>query len=155
MYLRAPEAMCTRGVGSELWLSSVRSIAISTSALLPVKDLQPVWNAIASNPCMAQLSDAGRREVEYLQAIALRDRPSIITLGTRFLQGSDSVAYPLRAQIVAEVGASMIGMRADAALAKLVAQEGAVFASNLEQDTGLRLVLANAAARNSISAATP
>ncbi len=155
MYLRAPEAMCTRGVGSELWLSSVRSIAISTSALLPVKDLQPVWNAIASNPCMAQLSDAGRREVEYLQAIALRDRPSIITLGTRFLQGSDSVAYPSRAQIVAEVGASMIGMRADAALARLVAQEGAVFASNLEQDTGLRLVLANAAARISTSAATP
>jgi spermidine synthase len=144
LFFRSPEAACSTEDVGDSWLLTVRSIAAQTTPYLPVNDLRPIWSAVRSHPCLAHQNDAQRREVAFLEAVAMRDRRAIIDLGTRFLRESASLSADTRAELLVAVTASLLAMQDDQALARLVDDEFEFFAAHSPDILPLRLVQAAA-----------
>jgi hypothetical protein len=57
---------------------------------LTATELAPVWARIASSPCYRDVSSENRFWADLYRAVAARDAPAVIRVGTALLQGSPS-----------------------------------------------------------------
>jgi len=144
LVIGSPAAVCTREGAGEAWAESVRSMAASTTPYLPVENLQALWRSIQSSPCFAQLSDDSRLQVEFLHALALRDRAAIVERGSRLLHDARTSSIEIHAEVLAAVTASLLGNHDDRTLAALLGQEQTFFTDNVPNILPLRLVWAAA-----------
>jgi spermidine synthase len=142
LIVQSPQEACAKqGVGS-IWIEALREIAGNSTPYLPVEALRPMWRAIQSSPCVANLTDEQRREVEFLHAVATRDRAAIVELGSRVLRESGSMPAQMRAQVLAAVVASLVGLQDDENLDNLMREEFDFLVENVPDNLSLRLVQA-------------
>ena len=141
-----PAESCARpGVGTA-WVGAVEQIARLTSAYLPVGELQPLWDRIWSSPCLASISASELAFVELLRAVALRDRPIIVSRAKLLLAEPRELGAGRHAYVLTTAAAANIGLGQ-------AAEAGRVLESLSGEDLGgefglaLKVLLAYAARR--------
>jgi predicted membrane-bound spermidine synthase len=67
------------------WQNAVRKISDDTAAYLNPAELEAIWNKIRSSPCYREVTAEHRAWAELLAAIAQRNAPEIVKLGTELL----------------------------------------------------------------------
>jgi DNA-binding transcriptional regulator YdaS (Cro superfamily) len=138
---------CTIPGATETWLNAVSAIARDTTGLLAPEDLRPMWQKIRTTACFQRIDDAGRLWIEYLEAVAARDRPAIVEFGARLLERPKRLPENLRADVLLAVVASRLGSgNVSGAVAELQNHRN-LLAERRTADLRLRLVEANVAAR--------
>jgi spermidine synthase len=80
---------CAAQAAQNAWQDAVRNISDETAAYLNPVELAEIWNKIISSPCYHEVMGAHKAWVDLLAAIAYRNAPEIVRLGTELL-GSDS-----------------------------------------------------------------
>jgi predicted membrane-bound spermidine synthase len=89
---------CAATPGQSEWQDAVRSIGDATTAYLSPAELQDIWNRVVSSPCYREATGEYKVWVDLLAAIANRNSPQIVKLGTELLgsqsfKNQDDVAY--------------------------------------------------------------
>jgi hypothetical protein len=106
-----------------------------------------MWQKIRTTACFQRIDDAGRLWIEYLEAVAARDRPAIVEFGARLLERPKRLPENLRADVLLAVVASRLGSgNVSGAVAELQNHRN-LLAERRTADLRLRLVEANVAAR--------
>jgi hypothetical protein len=108
MVLDASSGQCASPEGRSAWLKSIRFISDITSPYLTATELAPVWAKIASSPCYRGVSSDDRMFADLYRAVAARDAPSVIRVGTALLEGTaskstDELTYLTTAIALAQV----------------------------------------------------
>jgi hypothetical protein len=89
---------CAAEPGQNEWQSAVRTISDDTTAYLNSAELEEIWNWIVSSPCYRAARDEDKAWADLLAAIAHRNAPQIVKLGTELLRSpstmsDDDLAY--------------------------------------------------------------
>jgi spermidine synthase len=145
--LRTPSERCADGGVTGTWLEAVKTIATRTTPNLAPADLAPVWGAIRASGCYAKLEGVQRSFVDYLEYVALRDRPNIIASGSRLLNENVLHSPEMHSDVILAVMASLLGTGDDQALAKLLQTQLPFVESQAQDDLSMRLVTTLAFAR--------
>jgi spermidine synthase len=92
------QAACAASPAQAAWADAVRNLSDQTAAYLNSGELEPLWASILSSPCYRQVGADQDAWVDLFAAIAHRNAPDIVRLGTGLLASgaarSDSdVAY--------------------------------------------------------------
>jgi predicted membrane-bound spermidine synthase len=90
MVLDANASQCASPEGRTAWLSSIRFVSDTTAPYLTATELAPMWAKIASSPCYRDVSSENRLWADLYRAVAARDAPAVVRVGTALLQGSPS-----------------------------------------------------------------
>jgi hypothetical protein len=150
-----PATRCAvRGV-DDTWFQAATSLITKTTPALAPADLQPVWQAIEASPCYANATAPQRQRLEFLRAIALRDRDAIITMGLATLQDRKSLPPAGRVETLIAVSASLFGKNDPDAAVNLLKQDIELIEENREDSFALRVVESIALAHNARSAGRP
>ena len=94
----ATPAACAGPQAESEWQNAVRHIADDTSAYLRPQELDVIWRSVISGACYRSMTGAGKDWVNLLAAIARRDDPQVVKLGTGLLgppaeNSVDDLAY--------------------------------------------------------------
>jgi hypothetical protein len=81
-----PDA-CRDSGNRRAWLAAVMDLSAQTVAYIPYDELAPLWRTIEASGCYVGSTPAERIWPDFLHAVARRDRPEIIRLGTVLLHG--------------------------------------------------------------------
>jgi spermidine synthase len=100
--------LCAAAPARNAWEEAVRNISDDTAAYLNPAELEGIWHEVESSPCYRDLAGTQKTWVELWAAVAQRDAPAIVGLGTRLLApnsgGSDSeLAYLTTVTAAADV----------------------------------------------------
>jgi spermidine synthase len=100
--------LCAAAPARNAWEDAVRNISDDTAAYLNPAELEGIWHEVESSPCYRDLAGTQKTWVELWAAVAQRDAPAIVGLGTRLLApnsgGSDSeLAYLTTVTAAADV----------------------------------------------------
>lgn len=92
------KAACGAAPAQAAWVDAVRNLSDETAAYLTPPELEPLWASILASPCYREVGTEQAAWVDLFVAIAHRDAPRIVRLGTRLLASvsvhSDSdIAY--------------------------------------------------------------
>ena len=92
------QAACAAAPAQAAWADAVRNLSDQTAAYLNSGELEPLWTSVLSSPCYREVGADPEAWVDLYAAIARRNAPDIVRLGTRLLgsgaANSDSeVAY--------------------------------------------------------------
>lgn len=106
--LRNAPGECADPHVRNVWLSAVVNVANQTSPFLPPSATATFWDQLASSDCWAKLAPRETALVEFMRAVARRDRPSVVSLGMKMLtdpeeslQGSLGVVMSTASALVA------------------------------------------------------
>jgi spermidine synthase len=99
---------CAAEPGQNAWQSAVRGISDETTAYLNPAELEEIWNKVASSPCYREATGEYKAWADLLAAIANRNSPRIVELGTELLQSpstmsEDDLAYLTTVTVTAVV----------------------------------------------------
>jgi predicted membrane-bound spermidine synthase len=102
-------AGCKDEAGQHVWRLAARRISDLTASFLSPQELKDLWQQAASSPCYRAISGTNRAWVDLFAAVAQRDAPEMIRLGTQLLH-TDSGASDdeERAYLVTAMGAAYI-----------------------------------------------
>ena len=100
---------CERPGVAKAWLYSVHSVANRTTSFLAAADLGPVWESIRSSPCYAQITGIDRTLLDYLEALATRNRNGIVAHGTALLKDREALSADDRVEVVLAASAALLG----------------------------------------------
>ena len=145
------ERCSARGV-DDTWFAAATSLIGNTTPALAPADLQPVWQAIESSPCHASATPMQRQRLDFLRAVAMRDRDTIIALGSAALQDRKSLPPEGRVEVLVAVSASLFGKNDPDAAVNLLKQDIDLIEEKREESFALRLVEAIALAHNARTA---
>jgi spermidine synthase len=92
------QATCAASPERTAWADAVRRLSDQTAAYLDSGELEPIWTSIASSPCYREVGAEQDAWVDLFAAIARRNAPDIVRLGTGLLgsgppHSGDQVAY--------------------------------------------------------------
>jgi spermidine synthase len=76
---------CAEVEGRNAWLRSIRWISDSTASYLSASELKEVWDKVNSTPCYRGISGEHKTWADLYAAVAARDAPAIVQLGTTLL----------------------------------------------------------------------
>jgi spermidine synthase len=79
------EAKCGAGEAQNAWQDAVRNIGDDTAAYLNPAELEEIWNKVMSSPCYRDVTGEHKGWANLLAAIAQRNAPEIVRLGTELL----------------------------------------------------------------------
>ncbi len=134
------ESRCSQPGITQAWTSSVRSLANMTTASLAAGDLRPMWQAIRASGCFPHVDTGQRNTVDYLEAVAMRDRESIVRLGIDLLNSPDALDGDFKNDIVLAVTASLLGSGNPLAARELLKANFVTIADLRDGNLGYRLV---------------
>jgi predicted membrane-bound spermidine synthase len=77
--------LCAAAPARTEWQDAVRNISDDTAAYLNPGELEAVWSQVKSSPCYRQATGTSKSWVDLWTAIARRDSPAIVGLGTGLL----------------------------------------------------------------------
>ncbi|HEU4780070.1 MAG TPA: hypothetical protein VFS58_09325 [Steroidobacteraceae bacterium] len=104
-----PKALCDKPGVAAAWLHAVRAVANRTTPYLPAPDLVPIWQVIRSSDCFAQAIGVNRMMLNYLEALAKRDRQAVVTHGSALLVDPKAISPGTRVELVIAVAAALLG----------------------------------------------
>ena len=89
---------CAAKIAQNAWKSAVRNINDVTAAYLNPAELEEIWNKVISSPCYRYVTGEHKAWADLLAAIAHRNAPEIVKLGTELLEprtsnSDDDLAY--------------------------------------------------------------
>jgi hypothetical protein len=93
LVLDASAGRCAGPEGREAWKHSIQWLSNATAPYLGAAELADMWSRIKSSPCYRDVPGEHRTWVEFQTAVAARDAPGVVKLGTELL-----AANPARAQ---------------------------------------------------------
>ena len=143
--IRTSAPACAQPGVSAAWFQAVAATSARTTPYLAAQDLQPVWQSVESSACFANANAADRTRLNLFKAVAMRDRASIVTLGSALLAETDTLPADARAEILLAVSASLLGLDQPAEAIKLLEADRELVGHREETDLGMRLVDALAA----------
>ncbi len=147
-----PVARCAvRGV-DDAWFAAASTLIANTTPALSPADLQPVWQAIEASPCHATATAMQRQRLDFLRAVAMRDRDAIIAMGTATLQDRKTLPASARVEVLVAVSASLFGKGDPDGAVNLLKQDIDLIEEQRADSFALRLVEAIALAHNARSA---
>jgi predicted membrane-bound spermidine synthase len=76
---------CAAASDQTAWRDAIRNLSDDTAAYLNSAELEQVWAMILSSSCYREDAGDGKTWVDLFTAIARRDAPGIVRLGTRLL----------------------------------------------------------------------
>jgi spermidine synthase len=99
---------CAAQAAQDEWQSAVKSISEETTPYLNSTELEELWNGILSTPCYRFATDEHKAWADVLAAIAHRNAPQIVRLGTELLgspssMSEDDLAYLTTVAVAASV----------------------------------------------------
>jgi predicted membrane-bound spermidine synthase len=99
---------CATEPGQNEWQSAVRTISDDTTAFLNSAEVDEIWSGIVSSPCYRVAADEHKAWADLLAAIAHRDAPQIVKLGSELLgspstMSEDELAYLTTGTVTAAV----------------------------------------------------
>jgi spermidine synthase len=108
--------ICAAAPSQNAWRDAVRTLSDDTAAYLDPAELAEIWSRVMSTPCYREATGERKDWVDLLAAIAHRDAPRIVLLGTGLLESPSSesdndLAYLTTVTAAAHVG---LGDRAQA-----------------------------------------
>jgi predicted membrane-bound spermidine synthase len=80
-----PQAACAAPPAQAAWADAVRNLSDQTAPYLNSGELEPLWRAILSSPCYGEVGVTQAAWVDLFAAIAHRNAPDIVRLGTGLL----------------------------------------------------------------------
>jgi predicted membrane-bound spermidine synthase len=92
------------------WQDAVRNISDDTAAYLSPAELEAVWRQVRSSPCYRQAMGTDKAWVDLWAAIARRDSPAIVALGTSLLAPSSGDSSSELAYLTTITAAADISM---------------------------------------------
>jgi predicted membrane-bound spermidine synthase len=78
--------LCAEAPARTAWEDAVRNISDDTAAYLNSAELEGIWNEVESSPCYRDAAGTHKEWVDLWAAVARRDAPAIVGLGTRLLE---------------------------------------------------------------------
>ena len=83
---------CAEKEAQNEWITAVRNISDDTAAYLNPAELEEIWNKVKSSPCYRDAPGQDKAWADLFAAIAQRNAPEIVKLGTELLgqQASNS-----------------------------------------------------------------
>jgi len=79
------QAACAAPPAQAAWADAVRNLSDQTAAFLNPGELEPLWAAVLSSPCYREAGADQDAWVDLFAAIAQRNAPAIVRLGTNLL----------------------------------------------------------------------
>lgn len=105
---------CAAGPGRSAWQDAVRHISDDTATYLNPAELESVWSQVESSPCYRDATGADKAWVDLWAAIARRDSPAIVGLGTSLLAPPSTDSDSERAYLTTVTAAADVSMGEDA-----------------------------------------
>jgi predicted membrane-bound spermidine synthase len=84
-WVGTPQAACAAPPAQAAWADAVRNLSDQTAAYLNSGELEPLWRSILSSPCYREVGVTQAAWVDLFAAIAQRNAPDIVRLGTGLL----------------------------------------------------------------------
>jgi predicted membrane-bound spermidine synthase len=116
---------CADSDSRRAWLGAVQEIADQTTPYLSARQLDPMWNSVATTACYRESSETQKQWVELLAAVARRDAAAIVPSATPLLEQPDSTLLTDREYLVIALASAQLRLgdveRARAALASVPA----------------------------------
>jgi spermidine synthase len=117
--------LCATAPAQAAWQEAVRNISDVTAAYLSPVELEAIWTHVSSSPCYREVTSEQKAWVDLFAAIAQRDEPAIVRLGTELLEPRFSHSDNDLAYLTTVTAAAYVGMGARAqARSLLQAQRG-------------------------------
>jgi spermidine synthase len=139
--MAAPREMCSKAGVEAAWLHAVQGVAARTSAFLAASDLPPIWKAIKASPCYAEATGVRRTRLDFLEAVAMRDRNAITTHGVALLADPKrNLTTAMQADVLIAVAAALLGGPDPQAGLKFLQEHVAIVDREREGRLGMRLV---------------
>jgi spermidine synthase len=82
-----PQRCATTG-GQNDWQEAIRNISDATTPYLSPQELEPLWGHVASSPCYRAAAAEHKAWADLLAALAQRNAPDLVRLGTELLGGN-------------------------------------------------------------------
>jgi hypothetical protein len=76
---------CAEAPAQAAWADAVRNLSDDTAAYLSSGELEQLWSTVSSSPCYREVPGEEQAWVGLFTAIAHRDAPAIVRLGTGLL----------------------------------------------------------------------
>ena len=107
-------AACVEPPARAAWADAVRNLSDQTAAYLNPAELEPLWTSILSSPCYRELGLGQVAWVNLFAAIAQRNAPDIIRLGTGLLASSTAHSDDEAAYLTTVTAAAYVNLGRDA-----------------------------------------
>jgi spermidine synthase len=108
LVLDASAGRCAGPEGREAWKHSIQWLSNATAPYLDAAELAEMWSRIKSSPCYRDVPGEHRTWVDFHTAVAARDAPAVVKLGTELLaadpaRSQDELTYLTASIAVADV----------------------------------------------------
>jgi hypothetical protein len=87
-----PRERCASGRGSNEWQEAFRNISDETAGYLNPGEMEQFWQQVISSPCYREVSEAHKAWAGLSAAMARRNAPEIIKLGTALLGNASATS---------------------------------------------------------------
>jgi len=144
--ITASKALCEKPGVTKAWMNAVREVASSTTPFLPAADLALVWQAIRTSPCYEQTQGLDRTVLQFIEALAMRNREAIVSQGTLLLAEGTTLSDSMRADVILGVAAALLGGAEPQAGVKFLQERMQFVERGRETNLAIRLVEAVAIA---------
>jgi hypothetical protein len=125
--LRSGADDCAAAPGRSAWQDAVRNISDETAAYLHPAELAAVWDQVESSPCYRDATGTDKAWVDLWAAIARRDSPAIVGLGTTLLASAAAGSDSERAYLTTVTAAADVSLGEDAGAKTLLESEWGQF----------------------------
>ena len=145
--IATPKDRCSQPGVPQTWFQAVKSLADTTSSMLPPQELQPMWEKLRTSTCLEHLSDLQKNWIAYLEAVALRNRAEVARLGNFLLTELKTLPPDDRISIILGTTASQLALGESEAAFKLLEQDFPLVMESRDRNLGVRVVEALAVAQ--------
>jgi spermidine synthase len=108
------QAACAASPAQAAWADAVRNLSDQTAAYLNAGELEPLWASILSSPCYREVGADQDAWVNLFAAIARRNAPGIVQLGTGLLASGAAHSDAEAAYLTTITAAAYVNLGRDA-----------------------------------------
>jgi spermidine synthase len=130
--------LCATAPARTQWQDAVKNISDDTAAYLNPAELEAVWHEVQASPCYRRAIGANKAWVDLWAAIARRDSPAIVGLGTGLLAPQSADTDGELAYLTTVIAAADVGMGESARAQTLLREQWGRFDHTGQFDFALR-----------------
>ena len=108
------QAACAAAPAQAVWADAVRNLSDQTAPYLSSVELEPLWASISSSPCYREVGAGQDAWVDLFTAIARRNAPDIVRLGTGLLASGAALSDSESAYLTTVTAAAYVNLGRDA-----------------------------------------
>jgi hypothetical protein len=108
------QAACAAAAAQAAWADAVRNLSDQTAPYLSSVELEPLWASISSSSCYREVGAGQDAWVDLFVAIARRNAPDIVRLGTGLLASRAALSDSESAYLTTVTAAAYVNLGRDA-----------------------------------------